>query len=196
MVTLEANVTGNKLLDLTQNCFLIKHVLKPTRYDNILDLVLSSEENMVDELFVLEHLANSDHNIITWKTTCETVINKNFRKTFVFHKADYDKINEHFSNYKWEDIFQNRNANECWMKFLEIAKEVLELYVPTRGQRKRKVPPWMTKKVLRIRKYKSVLSKKYHNRGSYNDLCGYKRVLNRATSEYKKAKYSFEKTSK
>ena len=38
----------------------------------------------------LEHLANSDHNIITWKTTCETVINKHFRKTFVFHKADYD----------------------------------------------------------------------------------------------------------
>ena len=41
---------------------------------------------------------------------------------------------------------------------------------------------WITKKVLRIRKYKSVLWKKYHNSGSYNDLC-----------EYKKAKYSFEK---
>ena len=51
----------------------------------------------------------------------------------------------------------------------------------------------MTKKVLRIRKYKSVLWKKYHNSGSYNDLCEYKRVLYRATSEYKKAKYSFEK---
>ena len=75
------------------------------------------------------------------------------------------------------------------MKFLEIAKEELELYVPTRGQRKRKVPPWITKKVLRIRKYKSVLcKKKYHNSGSYNDLCEYKRVLHRATSEYKKAK--------
>ena len=76
---------------------------------------------------------------------------------------------------------------------LEIAKEALEIYVPARGQRKRKVPPWMTKKVLRIMKYKSVLWKKYHNSGSYNDLYEYKRVLNRATSEYKKAKYSFEK---
>ena len=35
--------------------------------------------------------------------------------------------------------------------------------------------------------------KKYHNSGSYNDLCQYKRVINRTTSEYKKAKYSFEK---
>ena len=35
--------------------------------------------------------------------------------------------------------------------------------------------------------------KKYHNSGSYNDLCEYKKVLNRSTSAYKKAKYSFEK---
>ena len=88
---------------------------------------------MVEELFGLEHLANGNHNIITGKTTCETVINKNFSKTFDFHKADYDKINEYVSNFKWEDIFQNRNANECWMKFLEIAKEALELDVLTRG---------------------------------------------------------------
>ena len=51
----------------------------------------------------------------------------------------------------------------------------------------------MTKKVLRIRKYKSVLWKKYHNSRSYNDLCEYKRVQNRATREYKKAKYSLKK---
>ena len=64
-------------------------------------------------------------------------------------------------------------------------------------QRKQKVPPWMTKKVLWIRKYKSVLWKKYHNSGSYNDLCECKRVVNRAISEYKTVKNSFgKKTSK
>ena len=51
----------------------------------------------------------------------------------------------------------------------------------------------MTKKVLRIRKYKSVLWNKYHNSGSYNDLCEYKRVLNRATSEYKKLSLALKK---
>ena len=74
-VTLETDATESKISDLTQECFLTQHVLKRTRYDNILNLVLSSEENMVEELFVLEHLANSDQNIITWKTTYETVIN-------------------------------------------------------------------------------------------------------------------------
>ena len=66
-VTLETDVTGSKFLHLTQDCFLAQHVLKPTKYDNILDLVLSSEKNMIEKLFVMEHLANSDH--ITWKIT-------------------------------------------------------------------------------------------------------------------------------
>ena len=41
-VTLEEDVNGSKFLDLIQACFLTQHVLKPTWYDNILDLVLSS----------------------------------------------------------------------------------------------------------------------------------------------------------
>ena len=41
-------------------------------------------------------------------------------KSIDFYKADYDKINEYFSNFKWDDLIQNRNANDCWLKFLEI----------------------------------------------------------------------------
>ena len=44
-VTLEADVTGSNFLILTQECFLTQHVLNPTRHDNILNFVLSSEEN-------------------------------------------------------------------------------------------------------------------------------------------------------
>ena len=31
---LEVDVTGRRFLDLTHDCFLTQHVLKPTRYDN------------------------------------------------------------------------------------------------------------------------------------------------------------------
>ena len=49
-ITLEADITGSKFLGLTLDYFLVQHVLKPIRYANILDLVRSSEENMVEEL--------------------------------------------------------------------------------------------------------------------------------------------------
>ena len=93
-----------------------------------------NNDKIFEELFVLEHLANSDHNIITWKTIVKQLLIKMI-KSFDFHKADYDKINEYFSNFKGDDLFQTRNANDCWLKFLEISKEAIQLYVPIRGKR-------------------------------------------------------------
>ena len=58
---------------LVQDTFLVQHVTVPTRGDNILDLVLSSEQGMIEELKVIEHLANSDHNIVLFKAVVSTV---------------------------------------------------------------------------------------------------------------------------
>ena len=44
--------------------FLIQHVDEPTRKNNILDLVFTSEENMIENLSVGEHFGTSDHQII------------------------------------------------------------------------------------------------------------------------------------
>ena len=49
-------------MDVLQNNFWTRHVTVPTRGHNILDLVISSEPGMVDDVLVCEHLANSDHN--------------------------------------------------------------------------------------------------------------------------------------
>ena len=61
--SLEADSNGAIFLDLLQNNFWCQHVSSPTRHDNILDLVITSEESMVTDLQVMEHFSNSDHNI-------------------------------------------------------------------------------------------------------------------------------------
>ena len=49
---------------LTQDCFLTQHVLEPTRGGNVLDLMLSYQNELVDNVKVHEHLGSSDHNQI------------------------------------------------------------------------------------------------------------------------------------
>src|SRR5678815_1563134 len=44
--------------------FLTQMVQEPTRYDALLDLILTNDESMVDEVRVEENLGLSDHNII------------------------------------------------------------------------------------------------------------------------------------
>jgi len=45
-------------------------MLRNLRESNILDLIFSSDINMVTDVEVLDHLGNSDHNIIVWNLVC------------------------------------------------------------------------------------------------------------------------------
>ena len=49
---------------LIQESFLTQHVLEPTRGENVLDIVLSSQKELVDNVKIHETLRNSDYNQI------------------------------------------------------------------------------------------------------------------------------------
>ena len=53
-----------QFLLLILDSFLTQHVLEPTRGDNVLDIVLSSQKELVDKVKIHEPLGNSDHNQI------------------------------------------------------------------------------------------------------------------------------------
>ena len=53
-----------QFLFLNQESFLTQHVLEPTRGENVLDIVLSSQKELVDNVKIHEPLGNSDHNQI------------------------------------------------------------------------------------------------------------------------------------
>ena len=54
---------GARFLELAQDLFLTQHVHVETRGENIVDLILSTEPNMIDAIRVKEPF--SDHNIVT-----------------------------------------------------------------------------------------------------------------------------------
>ena len=53
-----------EFLLLIQDSFLTQHVLESTRGQNVLDLVLSSQDELADNVKINEPLGNSDHNQI------------------------------------------------------------------------------------------------------------------------------------
>ena len=55
-------VEDKKLLCLVQDNFLTQHVLEPTRATRVLDIVLSSQKELVDNVNIKEPLGSSDHN--------------------------------------------------------------------------------------------------------------------------------------
>ena len=62
----------HQFLLLTQNCFLTQHDLDPTRGGNVLDLSLSSQNELVDNVKVHEPLGSIDHNQIHFNIKVKT----------------------------------------------------------------------------------------------------------------------------
>ena len=60
--TFQADRCSSKnFINRAQDLFLMQHVGEPTRGKNLLDLVFSTEAEMVEELEVLNPVSNSDH---------------------------------------------------------------------------------------------------------------------------------------
>jgi len=75
-------------VNVINNNFLTQHVKKPTRGNNILDLVLTTEEGMVSDVIVTCPIATSDHNVVKFQLHCSTD-HKNYSVIWL----DYNKGN-------------------------------------------------------------------------------------------------------
>jgi hypothetical protein len=129
-VTLECDSVGEEFRDIIYDNFLVQHVKYPTRENNILDLVLTSDINMIDHLEIREHLDNSDHNIITWKLICNIKIQDNKELCRQYHRANYDDMRNWLNDVDWNNEFENLDVDEVWTRFCSIMNLAVEKFVP------------------------------------------------------------------
>ena len=78
-----------QFLNLVQDSFLIQHVLEPTRGENVLDIVLSSQKEFIDNVRICEPLGCSDHNQIYFIIKVNGEQNRKIRYRKNFHKGRY-----------------------------------------------------------------------------------------------------------
>ena len=99
---------------LVQDNFLTQYVLEPTRAARILDIVLSSQKEFVDNVVIQERLGNIDHNQL------HSNINRKSDKTKVkqyrrdFRKGNYTEIRKSLALIDWNDKMNNKTASESW----------------------------------------------------------------------------------
>ena len=84
-----------KFLNLVQDSFLIQHVLEPTRGENVLDIVLSSQKECIDNVRICEPLGCSDHNQIYFIIKVKGEQNRKIRYRKFFHKGRYKDMRKY-----------------------------------------------------------------------------------------------------
>ena len=138
--------TSNKdqeFSDMINDSFLVQHVDKPTRDDNILDLEFSLELGMVEDVMVSCPVSNSDHNLITWDIICSSENTEKTLKMFNYARGDYLKMNESLQKIKSEEIFAGKGTDEMYSIFSVAVVDHREKSIPVRKQAKRKYSAYM-----------------------------------------------------
>ena len=77
---------------LVQDNFLTQHVLEPTRAARILDIVLSSQKEFVDNVVIQEPLGSSDHNQLHFYIKIQSDKTKVKQCRRDFRKGNYKEI--------------------------------------------------------------------------------------------------------
>ena len=85
-------VEDQQFLCLVQDNFLTQHVLEPTRAARVLDIVLSSQKEFVDNVVIHEPLGSSDHNQLHFNINIKSDKTKVKQCRRDFRRGNYEEI--------------------------------------------------------------------------------------------------------
>ena len=151
------------LLNFMEEHLLNQYVDKPTRGDNILDLILTNNSNIISHIQSLETNL-SDHNIIKMQTTYNLlkpepkvqfrIPNHSFR-SLNLKKADFSAISDHLSTINWEELKSLSTPDEFPELFRLTMLQVANIHFPQKTSRSKNLNPFVrARNILRRRRRK------------------------------------------
>ena len=185
--------------DTVQDLYLVQHVKKPTRHregqkSSLLDLVLTNEEYMVENLQNIAPMGKSDHDGILWTYVCNSGVttNNDIKERLNFKKGNYCSMNQYFSTINWEEEMVDMNCDETWNFLKTKYDHAVSENIPLKKQTKKNKPQWMTSKVKKSIKRKYAMYQRYRKTQNYCDYVKYKKQNNKTRKIVRGAQAHFE----
>ena len=126
-----------KFLETVRDCFWYQKIDIPTRArvestPNILDLILTNNEEYVSDIIDQSPLGKSDHSVLIYNIRCY-VDRESYRKEKVFYeKGNYSAMKDELNMIDWELEFEKyrSDVNSQWRFFLGVINKLSEIYIP------------------------------------------------------------------
>jgi hypothetical protein len=201
--TNDASTSENHMATLFLECirdtYLFQHVKENTRFreneeSSLLDLVLTNEENMINNIQFLPSLGKSDHITLLFDFNCYIESVQSSTKKNNFFKGDYVSMCENLESLPWTELLEECDISRSWDTFAERIEELIEKYIPVSkvvvgGTRHN---PFVDNSCLRAIKEKKKRWTKYLYCKSDINYERYKIARNNVIYELRTAKYHYE----
>ena len=158
------------LLECMNKYALVNYITKPTRGNNILDLLLTNDDEMVRDVRV-EDTDMSDHRMLKITSNLKIRLEKrkvnhdeNILHKLSFHhsKINWQNINAELGLYNWEESLETENSEGAYEKTLNILKNICTKHIPLKKKfRRTSIIPQDRRRLMRARtRFQKRLTKK------------------------------------
>ncbi|KAJ8026661.1 hypothetical protein HOLleu_31563 [Holothuria leucospilota] len=165
---------GRDFLEAVSDGFFTQHVLFPTREDNCLDLVLSTDENMVRNVASGGKIGSSDHDLISFELLCFSNLQGSDKTVLDFSKANFTHAKE-LLTMDWVARLSHLGPAEAWSVFRNIVTDTTKLCIPLKKAVVKNRPIWMSREVLRAARKKRKCWRRYRVSKNSDDFAVYKK---------------------
>ena len=192
-------VQASNFMEAIRESFLSQHVKVPTHYrsdqnPNILDLIFTSEESMIDSIRHEAPLGKSHHQTLCFVFKCYSENSKKSDTRYCYAKGDYKKLKEIVGSSNLVEEIKHLDVSDAWDKLKKVVLNAVELCVPKvkSGPGKQKAL-WMNPEVMKKLKKKKQSYKQYLRTKEGQDYQYYTRARNQAKSACRAAVRKYEK---
>lgn len=195
--------TGTKgLQSLIEDCLFLQQVSQPTRYTNILDLVLTRHVQPANlKINYLPPLGRSDHNCVDVHVTFADATRFHTEQSskiirYHYERADWKAMCEDLHVRDWSSFWASSNVDDCWRILRTQLRATIDNHVPksylSHSIRAPK-PPWLGSLNRSVLLAKKEAWLKYRKSKCLADLNHYKDTRNTAANHIKYLRASYEK---
>ena len=129
-------------LDAIHDSYLSQHVTEPTHYRpnttaNVLDLVFTNEEAMINTINYLPGIGSSDHVCLQFNLLCYSTCTKSTLPRYNLRQANFDKMRNLIEEVNWDEILSPLNIHSAWQLFAKTFTDILDDCVPQDVPRKK-----------------------------------------------------------
>ena len=123
---------------------------KPTRYDNILDLVCTTNPDLITSVTTAGGM--SDHEIVISIVDMKAkTTKKKPRRVYIYKNGNIENIREDMITFRRElEKDKTKSADEKYNKFVEIIRASTEKHIPHKTLSGRWDAPWVNRNIKRL----------------------------------------------
>ena len=138
----------DSFVDILDDYNLVKIVTEPTRHDNVLDLILTSNPTLVSKVECIPSL--SDYDVVLAEVAIKPAQTKQKRrKIHLYNKADWTTFRSKLTDYQTKFLSEHHGkaVEQLWSDFTDKLDQLTNQCIPTKVIKGKPSLPWISREI-------------------------------------------------